>query len=77
VLFKSEELLDSSPVVLARVAEFLGVAPFPAVHEKTVHAREYDTSMTGEERQYLVDVFEPEIRALERLLGWDCSAWLA
>lgn len=76
VAFKSEELLAAPAVVLARIAGFLGIAPFPPVADTSVHAREYDTTMTAEEKRYLLSVFEPEIRELERILGWDCSAWL-
>jgi hypothetical protein len=76
IAFKSEELLASPAAVLARIAGFLGIAPFPPVGEKTAHTRDYDTAMTEEERRHLVAVFEPEIRELERMLGWDCSAWL-
>jgi len=76
IAFKSEELLASPADVLARIADFLGIAPFPSVAEKSAHARDYDTAMTEEERRYLVAVFEPEIRELERLLRWDCSDWL-
>ena len=32
--------------------------------------------MNDQERRYLVGIFESDIRELERLLGWDCSAWL-
>ena len=77
IVFKSEELLESPATVLARIAEFLGVAPFPAVAARIVHAYPYDTAMSEDERRYLVSIFEPEIRELERLLGWDCSTWLA
>jgi hypothetical protein len=76
IVFKSEELLATPAAVLARIAAFLGIAPFPPVADRTVHAREYDTTMSMEEKRYLVAVFEPEIHDLERLLGWDCSAWL-
>src|SRR6266542_3320173 len=76
IAFKSEELLASPAAVLATIADFLGIAPFPPVAQKTAHARDYDTAITEEERRYLVAVFEPEIRELERLLGWDCSDWL-
>jgi hypothetical protein len=62
--------------VLARIATFLGIAPFPPVEGKTVQAREYQEAMSEDDKRYLVAVFEPEIRELERLLGWDCSAWL-
>jgi len=76
IVFKSEELQGSPATVLARIAEFLGVSAFPPVGEKTAHAREYDTTMTDQERRYLVGIFESDIHELERLLGWDCSGWL-
>jgi len=76
LVFRSEELLGQPAEVLARIADFLGIASFPELAQKTVHAREYDASMSADEKQYLVRVFEQEIHDLERLLGWDCSAWL-
>jgi hypothetical protein len=76
LIFKSEELLGQPGDVLRQIANFLGVTPFPPVVEKTVHAREYDTTMTVDEKRYLIGVYEEEIHDLERLLGWDCSAWL-
>lgn len=33
--------------------------------------------MSADARAYLCDVFAPEVRRLEQLLGWDCSDWLA
>jgi hypothetical protein len=77
ILFRSEELLTDHSAVLAQVADFLGIAPFPPVAEKRAEVREYNTTMTAEEKRYLAGIFETEIRELERLLGWDCSAWLA
>ena len=75
-MFKSAELLGNPAELLARVAEFLDIAPFPPIAEKSVHAREYGATMSADERRHLIGVFEQEIRGLERLLGWDCSAWL-
>jgi len=76
LIFRSEELLGEPAEVLGRIANFLGIAPFPPLAEKTVHAREYDTKMSADEKRYLIDVYEQEVRELERLFGWDCSAWL-
>jgi hypothetical protein len=76
LVLRSEELLGQPTEVLTRLASFLGIASFPPVREKTVHAREYDTTMSSDEKQYLIGVYEQDIRELERLLGWDCSAWL-
>jgi hypothetical protein len=77
LIFKSEELLEKPNEVLGQIASFLDVVPFPPLAAKTVHAREYDTEMSDEEKQYLIGVYEAEIRQLERLLGWNCSAWLS
>jgi Sulfotransferase domain len=77
LVFKSEELLAEPNEVLARIAAFLAIDPFPPVEPKTLHAREYDTAMSDEAKRYLIEVYRDEIRELERLLGWDCSAWLA
>jgi hypothetical protein len=30
----------------------------------------------SEDRLYLAAIFKHEVRALERMLGWDCSNWL-
>lgn len=76
IAFKSEELLECPETVLARVAEFLGIAPFSPVAPRMVHSYRYETAMSDEERRYLVDVFEPELLELERMLGWDCGAWM-
>jgi hypothetical protein len=76
LIFKSEELQAQPADVLARIATYLGIAPFPPVGEKIVQAREYQGAMSDEDKRYLIGVFEPEIRELERMLGWDCSRWL-
>jgi len=76
LIFKSEDLLAAPAAVLARIADFLDIAPFPPTARKSAHARDYDTAMTAEERRYLVKIFEREIRELEALLGWDCASWL-
>jgi hypothetical protein len=77
LIFKSEELQDQPAAALARIATFLDIAPFPRVEEKTAQVREYQDAMSDDDKRYLIGIFEPEIRELERMLGWDCSAWLA
>jgi hypothetical protein len=77
LIFKTEELLEGPNAVLDRIATFLDIDPFAPVTGKTINAREYDTVISDEEQRYLARVYQPEIRELERLLGWDCSAWLA
>jgi hypothetical protein len=77
LIFKSEELFERPNEVLGRIAIFLDIAPFPPLAAITADARGYDTEMGDEEKRFLIGVYEAEIRQLERLLGWDCSAWLA
>ena len=76
LVFKTEALFEEPNDVLGRIAAFLDIAPFPPLAKKTVHARDYDTAMSDEEKRYLIGVYGAEIRELERLLGWDCSTWL-
>lgn len=76
LVFKSEELLQAPQSVLERVAAFLGIGPFPPLPAKTRNTREYNTTISDEEKRYLVALYADEIRELERLLGWDCSGWL-
>jgi hypothetical protein len=77
LIFRSEELQQQRDEVLSRIASFLGIGPFPPVEEKREQVRDYDAPLSETDRRHLVRVFEPEIRELERMLGWDCSAWLA
>lgn len=77
LLFKTDALLEAPAAVLDRIASFLGIAPFPPVAAKMRNTREYDTTMSEEAKRYLVETYRDEIGELERLLGWDCSSWLA
>jgi hypothetical protein len=77
LIFKNEQLLDEPATVLARIADFLRIAAFPPLDAKTKNTREYNTAMSTEEKRYLAGLYAEDIRELERLLGWDCSAWLA
>ena len=77
LVFRNEDLLEAPREVLARTAKFLGIAPFAQPSRRAVHARGYDTTMSEEEKRHLAGIYRAEIAELERLLGWDCSAWLA
>ncbi|HEY7944924.1 MAG TPA: sulfotransferase domain-containing protein [Casimicrobiaceae bacterium] len=77
LILKSEELRHSPQAALARITDFLGVARFPPVRPRSVHARPYEAPMSAGARSYLCEVFAPEVRTLEEMLGWDCADWLA
>jgi hypothetical protein len=58
------------------VFDFLGVERLPPLPPTEAHVRPYAGRMTRREWEYLRDVFEFEIRALERTLDWDLAEWL-
>jgi hypothetical protein len=77
LILRTDDFSRALAPMFERIAGFLGIARFTPVQEIAAHAHAYEAPLAEEDRRYLADVFEPEIRALERLLGWDCSDWLA
>jgi len=77
LVLRTDDLSRALAPLLAHVASFLSIAPFTPVQPVVAHACPYELPMREEDRRHLARIFEPEIRALERLLGWDCSDWLA
>jgi hypothetical protein len=41
------------------------------------HVRSYGEPISPEDKQWLKEIYRPEIKKLEKLLNWDCSVWLA
>lgn len=76
LFLKSEHLKDEHQNTLDRVCDFLGVAKMPRITPHIVNARPYATSIADEDRVYLQELFEFEIKDLEQMLDWDCSEWL-
>jgi len=76
LVLKSEDLHDDPPAALARIARFLGVGLFPRTARREVFALPYNAPMPSSARKYLCETVAPDVRELERTLGWDCSDWL-
>lgn len=77
VLVLRTEHLRSSPMdLLKNVWTFLGLSHYDKIAQRQVHSRPYISPMGKREKEYLINLYEYEVRNLERLLGWDCSAWL-
>ena len=36
----------------------------------------YSRKISDEEKKFLMNTYEYDIKAVERLLNWDCSDWL-
>lgn len=76
VFIKSEELLHNLSATLRTISDFLQIDDFPLSGPQIVHARDYITKLSQTEKEFLRQIFEFEIKQLERILGWDCSNWL-
>lgn len=75
LFLKTEELRSQPRTALDEVFRFLDVEPRP-VTPRVVYSLPYTTRMTASEREYLLRLYEGEIREVSRLLGWDCQDWL-
>ena len=76
LILKNEHLRYNPRDALESVTDFLGIDSFQHIETKNVHSRRYEYSMTVREKDYLIEQYEHEIRALEETLGWDCQNWL-
>lgn len=72
-----EDLVHPDCPAAGRIWTFLGLDR-PAVRDP-IHAnrRSYPETMAAATRRRLAATFEPEIRELERTLGWDLASWRA
>ena len=73
LLLRQADLLSDPDAVLARVADFLGVAPFDPVVPTLLNTSENTGGlvMSDSDRAYLNDIFEPDLDRLRRLTGLD------
>ncbi len=75
-MLRYDDLRRDPKSTIDRVFDFLGVERLPPLPPQEAHVRPYAARMSRREWEYLRDVFEFEIRALERMLRWDCAEWL-
>ncbi len=77
VLFvKSENLRNNPQAEIDRVCNFLGVKKIKLKDNIIDGAVKYRRKITEEEKSYLLNIYENEIREVQKLLNWDCSDWL-
>jgi sulfotransferase family protein len=76
LVLRTEELRAEPQRVVDRITDFLGLDRLPGVQPEEVYSIPYKEPMSGKAREYLLRIFEYEIRQLERMLGWDCADWL-
>jgi hypothetical protein len=76
LVLRQEELREKPQGCLDRVCTHLGVSALSNVAAIEEHMGQYGEPMAASSRLQLRAYFAAEIRQLEAMLGWDCSAWL-
>jgi hypothetical protein len=71
----SEELRHEHKKTLRRVFEFLGVLSSFVPPEASVFEQEYSDKIDNQLRARLIDIFQFDIKELEKLIGRNLSAW--
>ncbi len=74
---KYEDFKTNQEIALKKILRFLGVDPDKMDYSpEIVHQREKHALLTEPDKAYLRELYEYDIRQVERLLGWDCRDWL-
>lgn len=76
LLIKSDNLKNDPLFILDQIAQFLGIP----MHEKfsmlDLHSRNYETAMDQNTHDILLNLYQCQIKEIEKLTSWDCSDWL-
>ncbi|PXF30086.1 hypothetical protein WH50_17145 [Pokkaliibacter plantistimulans] len=75
-LIRYEDLKDNHSDVLSSLYDFLGIRQVPAPHFERKHNIPYTSPMSQEAREYLIEIYRPEVKRLEEMTGWNCQSWL-
>lgn len=74
---RSEHLQQQPQRCFDDVCRLLDIASQPLASAAPKHVRTYDKPLDAAMRRRLQALYEPDVRQLEALLGWDCSDWLS
>ena len=76
--FIKYELFNSQQEnTLSEIFSFLGVKTNEYLFErKTVHKRDKHSTLSSEDKEYLLSKFKDDIHKVEEILDWNCNDWL-
>jgi len=77
LILKYDDFKENPLDTLHAVCQFLGIETFQGFVASDAGYFPYSTALSNMEKDHLKSIFEYEIKSLERLLDWDCRAWLA
>lgn len=78
LVLRSEDLLSNRRATLARIASFLGIAPFPDISEKRERVRPNIAAASAPmkaDRKLVADELQDDLRQFAGLSGLDISGW--
>ena len=78
LFLRSEDLLKDHTATLARVADFVGIPPFPPTEPKVEHSRRKKVAHlkpTEEDRAHIAGLVRDDLHEFSALTGLDISAW--
>jgi len=72
-IIRNDDLRENCIDTLNSIFEFIAVDGVDAIKEESAHVRSYAENMRPDDRRDLMNIFEYDIKQLERLLNWNCS----
>jgi len=75
LVVRSDRVRSDFAAVIGEVLDFLGLEPHGRMEARNAHEGDYDAPLSPDDRAWLVERYDADIRALETLLGWDLAAW--
>lgn len=75
LVLKYEDFKSNNLKYLNVVNSFLGVQTLNHLSEKQVNTSFQKQQMKKEDRDFLFNLYEFEIKQIEKMLDWDCSDW--
>jgi hypothetical protein len=76
LLLKSETFKKDPKRILDLITNFLEIAEIDNFIELNLHSQTYSTHLDQKTHKILLDLYQYEIKEVEKLTGWDCSDWL-
>jgi len=76
LLLKSDELKKDPKTILDQIANFLGIPINQNYSKLDLHSRNYESPLDQKTYNILLDLYQYQIKEIEKLTSWDCSDWL-
>jgi len=76
LLLKSDELKNDPKAILDQIANFLGIPINHNFSKLDLHSRNYESPLDQKTYNILLDLYQSQIKEIEKLTSWDCSDWL-